>query len=103
MRNTRRRGLSRPAPVYQRIRDILESARAAVARSVNTTQVVANWLVGREIVEEEQRGEGRARAHLRRRLPVARPHRSQRQGGGDLRGDAAAGPGRRPALAAERG
>ena len=46
--------------IYHRIRRILESARANVARSVNTTQVVANWLVGREIVEEEQRGKKRA-------------------------------------------
>lgn len=46
--------------VYQRIREILESARAGVARTVNTTQVVANWLVGREIVEEEQRGRKKA-------------------------------------------
>ena len=46
--------------LYQRIRQILESARTNVARSVNTTQVVANWLVGREIVEEEQRGHRKA-------------------------------------------
>ena len=46
--------------LYQRIRQILESARTSVARSVNTTQVVANWLVGREIVEEEQQGRSRA-------------------------------------------
>ena len=46
--------------LYLRIRDILESARAGVARTVNTTQVAANWLIGREIVEEEQRGESRA-------------------------------------------
>jgi predicted nuclease of restriction endonuclease-like (RecB) superfamily len=46
--------------LYQRVREILESARAGVARTVNTTQVIANWLVGREIVEEEQRGEKRA-------------------------------------------
>lgn len=46
--------------IYQRIREILESARAGVARTVNTTQVVANWLIGREIVEEEQRGKKRA-------------------------------------------
>ena len=52
---------TRQAPLYQRIRQILESARAGVARSVNTTQVVANWLVGREIVEEEQKGKRRAR------------------------------------------
>lgn len=46
--------------IYQRIREILESARAGVARTVNTTQVVANWLIGREILEEEQRGNKRA-------------------------------------------
>ena len=46
--------------LYDRVREILESARASVARSVNTTQVVANWLIGREIVEEEQRGSRRA-------------------------------------------
>ena len=46
--------------LYQRIRDILESARANVARTVNTTQVVANWLIGREIVEGEQSGKRRA-------------------------------------------
>ena len=49
-----------PSPVYERIREILDSAKAGVARSVNTTQVVANWLIGREIVEEEQRGKRRA-------------------------------------------
>jgi hypothetical protein len=47
-------------PVYQWIRAILDSARAGVARSVNTTQVIANWLVGRTIVEEEQHGKKRA-------------------------------------------
>ena len=47
-------------PLYERIRQILESARASVARTVNTTQVVANWLIGREIVEEEQRGRKKA-------------------------------------------
>jgi predicted nuclease of restriction endonuclease-like (RecB) superfamily len=46
--------------LYSRIRAILESARATVARSVNTTQVIANWLVGREIVEDEQKGRARA-------------------------------------------
>lgn len=49
-----------PRPVYDRIREILESARLNIARSVNTTQVVANWLIGREIVEEEQQGKDRA-------------------------------------------
>lgn len=46
--------------LYHRIRDILESARANIVRTVNTTQVVANWLIGREIVEEEQAGNRRA-------------------------------------------
>lgn len=51
----------KPAPpLFDRIRKILESARANVARTVNSTQVVANWLIGREIVEEEQRGKRRA-------------------------------------------
>ena len=46
--------------LYDRVRRILESARSTVARSVNSTQVVANWLVGQEIVEEEQKGKARA-------------------------------------------
>ncbi len=46
--------------LYDRIRQILESARASASRSVNTAQVVANWLIGREIVEEEQRGSRKA-------------------------------------------
>ncbi|MCW5602438.1 PDDEXK nuclease domain-containing protein [Nitrosomonas sp.] len=46
--------------LYERIREILESARAGVVRSVNTAQVVANWLIGREIVEEQQQGRERA-------------------------------------------
>ena len=46
--------------LYDRIRQILESARSSVSRSVNTAQVVANWLIGREIVEEEQKGKRRA-------------------------------------------
>ena len=31
-----------------------------MSRTVNTTQVVSNWLIGREIVEEEQQGKRRA-------------------------------------------
>src|ERR1022692_4247801 len=49
-----------PEALYGRVRQILESARTNAARSVNTAQVVANWLVGREIVEEEQQGQERA-------------------------------------------
>ena len=51
---------TKPAPLFYRVREILESARVNVARTVNTTQVIANWLIGREIVEEEQAGRKRA-------------------------------------------
>lgn len=46
--------------LFGRVRVILDAARTGIARTVNTTQVLANWLVGREIVEEEQSGERRA-------------------------------------------
>lgn len=46
--------------LFDRIRDILESARSNIARTVNTAQVIANWLIGREIVEDEQKGKRRA-------------------------------------------
>jgi hypothetical protein len=52
--------MKKATALYRRIREILESAKAGVARTVNSTQVVANWLIGREIVEEEQRGLKRA-------------------------------------------
>jgi predicted nuclease of restriction endonuclease-like (RecB) superfamily len=59
-KKARRVSVVQHATFYERIRRILASARATVARSVNTTQVVANWLIGWEIVEEEQRGHSRA-------------------------------------------
>jgi len=46
--------------LFSRVRDILESAKNNIVRTVNTTQVVANWLIGREIVENEQCGKHRA-------------------------------------------
>ncbi len=45
---------ARSLSLYDRVRKILDSARTTVARSVNTTQGAANWLIGREIIEEEQ-------------------------------------------------
>lgn len=45
--------------VFDRVQTILDSAQSHAARSVNTTQVVANWLIGREIVEEQQQGRER--------------------------------------------
>lgn len=46
--------------VYDRIAEILNDARSAVVRSVNVEMVKAYWQIGREIVEEEQRGASRA-------------------------------------------
>ena len=46
--------------LFGRVESILEQARRNVVRSVNSEMVVAYWLIGREIVEEIQRGEGRA-------------------------------------------
>jgi hypothetical protein len=51
---------SKASPVYERICQILESAKTSVARSVNTMQVISYWMIGREIVEEEQKGQKRA-------------------------------------------
>jgi|APTNR8051073442_1049403.scaffolds.fasta_scaffold28093_2 predicted nuclease of restriction endonuclease-like (RecB) superfamily len=47
--------LTTPA-IFDRVQVILDSAQAHAARSVNTTQVVTNWMIGREIVEEQQQG-----------------------------------------------
>lgn len=50
-----------PTPaLLERVAGILQTARTQAARSVNTTQVVANWLIGREIVQDEQAGRRRA-------------------------------------------
>lgn len=48
------------AALHNRVCSILEAARDSVARTVNSAQVVANWLIGREIVDQEQLGKGRA-------------------------------------------
>ena len=46
--------------VYDRIRKIIEDARGNIARVVNTAIVIAYWHIGREIIEEEQKGKSRA-------------------------------------------
>jgi predicted nuclease of restriction endonuclease-like (RecB) superfamily len=43
-----------------RIKEILQSARRQSLQAVNSAMVAAYWYVGREIVEEEQRGKKRA-------------------------------------------
>jgi len=47
--------------LIQRIREILENARHKVYRTANTEMLRAYWNVGREIVEEEQEGQDRAK------------------------------------------
>lgn len=46
--------------LFDRVATILEEARTSVVRTVNTRMVVAYWLIGREIVQEEQGGKKRA-------------------------------------------
>lgn len=56
--------------LYQRVKGILAAARATAARTVNSAHVASNWLIGREIVEEEQQGRQRAayREHALKKL-----------------------------------
>lgn len=65
MPSKRRRSLARKSPqgvpaLYRRVSGILEAARTQAARSVNTAQVMANWLIGQAIVEQEQKGANKA-------------------------------------------
>jgi len=46
--------------LFDRMVSILEQARGYVVRAVNSNMVLAYWLIGREIVQELQRGEERA-------------------------------------------
>ena len=46
--------------LYQRIYQIIDRARGNIVRTVNSEMVVAYWHIGREIVEEEQKGLSRA-------------------------------------------
>ncbi|OGW84082.1 MAG: hypothetical protein A2987_05425 [Omnitrophica bacterium RIFCSPLOWO2_01_FULL_45_10] len=46
--------------IYSKIRQIIESARSGIARAVNTEMVRAYWLIGKTIVEGEQKGKNRA-------------------------------------------
>lgn len=52
--------LKNPTALFERVREILESAKSNVARSVNTEMVRAYWMIGQAIVEDEQQGETRA-------------------------------------------
>ncbi|MDD2856085.1 MAG: PDDEXK nuclease domain-containing protein [Desulfuromonadaceae bacterium] len=46
--------------LMDRVVSILEQARANAVRAINSNMVIAYWLIGREIVQELQRGEERA-------------------------------------------
>ena len=52
--------MMKASKVYDRIRKIIDGARSNIARAVNREMVVAYWQIGKEIVEEEQRGSSRA-------------------------------------------
>ena len=46
--------------LFERVVSILEQARTNVVRTVNSQMVIAYWMIGHEIVDEEQKGESRA-------------------------------------------
>ncbi len=46
--------------LFDRVASILEEARSNVVRTVNSHMVIAYWLIGREIVQEQQGGKKRA-------------------------------------------
>lgn len=46
--------------IYDRIRDIINNARNKALYAINTQMVRAYWFIGKEIVEEEQKGKERA-------------------------------------------
>lgn len=67
-----------PAPsgfeqTYERIKAILDEARARAYRAINTAMVAAYWEIGRVIIEVEQQGQ--QRAEYGRRLLVELPKR----------------------------
>ena len=49
------------ASFYKEIKGILQSARNKAQTAVNSAMVEAYWLIGKRIVEEEQRGEKKAK------------------------------------------
>jgi hypothetical protein len=50
----------REEKLFERVAEIIESARGRVARTANSAMVPAYWLIGKEIVEVEQHGKERA-------------------------------------------
>jgi len=46
--------------LYNEISSLIQQARSNVVQSVNWTMVITYWEIGKRIIEEEQKGEGRA-------------------------------------------
>jgi predicted nuclease of restriction endonuclease-like (RecB) superfamily len=65
-----------PDALFDRVAAILDAARGSVVRAVNSRMVLAYWLIGREIVQDLQGGDERAKygkavlADLSRRLTI---------------------------------
>jgi predicted nuclease of restriction endonuclease-like (RecB) superfamily len=56
----KKKDIKNQSAIYERIRSIIEESRSRALYAVNTEMVRAYWLIGREIVEEEQKGKKRA-------------------------------------------
>ena len=59
-KSNRKIAAKKPDVLFERVVSILEQARGNVVRAVNTQMVLAYWLIGREIVQQVQGGNGRA-------------------------------------------
>lgn len=46
--------------LFLRVSQIIETSRGVIARAINTEMVGAYWLIGKEIITEEQKGKARA-------------------------------------------
>lgn len=47
--------------LYQKVSHHIDGARQAIQKAINTEMIQAYWLIGRDIVEEEQQGQERAK------------------------------------------
>lgn len=57
---TTKTSLTSADKIYDQVAPLIREARQSVARSINTAMVTTYWLIGRYIVEEEQRNQSRA-------------------------------------------
>lgn len=55
-----RKNALKKADLYSRISEIIQNARKNIGRTVDSEMVKAYWLIGKEIIEEEQKGKKRA-------------------------------------------